>query len=54
MCFRGERITSNYGLPKNDAADELVRRGILEATVLALQAIPLGMEAAHSIVKPTE
>ncbi len=46
-------IPSHRGLPKNDAADELARRGILESDLLILQAVPLAMESARSIIKRT-
>ncbi len=46
-------IPSHCRLPKNDAADELARRGILESGLLVRQDIPFAMEAARSIIKPT-
>ncbi len=46
-------IPSHCGIQKNDVADELARRGILESNLLTQHAIPLTMEAARSIIKPT-
>ncbi len=46
-------IPSHCGLPKNDAAEELARSGILESNLLAQQAVPLAMESAQSVIKPT-
>ncbi len=46
-------IPSHSGIQKNDVADELARRGIRESNLLTQQEIPLTMEAARSIIKPT-
>ncbi len=45
-------IPSHCGLPKNDAADELARRGILESNLLIQQAVPPALESAQSIIRP--
>ncbi len=46
-------IPSHCALPKNDAADELSGRGILESNLLIQEAVPLAMEPARFIIKPT-
>lgn len=44
-------IPSHCGISRNDAADDLARRGIWESNLLDHQAIPLTLEAARSIIK---
>ncbi len=46
-------LPSHCGLPKNDAADGLDRRGILESNLLIQQVVPLALESAQSLTKPT-
>ncbi len=52
-AIKERKKESHCGLPKNDAADELARRGILESNLLIQRAVPLAMESARSIIRPT-